>query len=155
MNSRRRVKNVRRLNSIMPKKPDMKKLKAQMGALAERIAHEGFKTKLDYSIDSIKQVDSILDAIHKDYKKTRSEDGLQGIALEFGAYIVKVIEQHFGPAEWERDDPSFGKDTFPLRWRDTTIFPVGWCLKRILNGPGDDVWSKFQTLVLNHQANQH
>lgn len=132
----------------------MQKLKEQMSALAERIANEGFKTKLDYSIDSIKQVDTILDAIHQDYKKTGSKTGLEGIALEFGAYIVKVTEQHFGPAEWDRDDESFGQDTFPLRWRGTTIFPVGWCLKRILNGPADDVWLKFQTLVLNHVSNQ-
>ena len=138
----------------MSKNLDIQQLKEQMSRLAERIAYEGFKTKLDYSVGSIKKVDSILDAIHKDYKKTRSETGLEGIALEFGAYIVKVTEQHFGPAEWARDDESLGEDTFPLQWRGTTIFPVGWCLKRILNGPGDDVWSKFQTLVLNHETNQ-
>jgi hypothetical protein len=74
---------------------------------------------------------------------------LQGIALEFGAYIIRVIEQHFGPVDWQRDHPSFGEDSFPLYWRETTLFPVGWCLKRILDGTGDDVWSKFQTLVLD------
>ena len=90
-------------------------------------------------------------AIHKDYKKTRSENGLQGIALEFGAYIVRVTEQHFGPAEWERDDASLGKDTFPLRWRGTTIFPVGWRLKRIVNGPGDTPRERSQLLLSGKQ----
>jgi len=127
----------------------MRQLKEQMSALAERIAREAFSTHLDYSVESIRQVERILGAIHDDYKSTRSEEGLQGIALEFGVYIVKVIERHFGPAEWMRDHESLGKDTFPLQWRGSTIFPFQWCMKRIFDGPGDDVWLKFKTLVLD------
>jgi hypothetical protein len=134
----------------MPNRSSTAELKDKMSALAERIALEGFKIKLDYSVESIKQVESILAKLHKDYKRTRSEDGLQGIALEFGAYIVKVIEKHFGSVTWERDHPSIGQDTFPLQWRGTTLFPFGWCMKRILDGPGDDVWFKFHALILKH-----
>jgi hypothetical protein len=74
---------------------------------------------------------------------------LRGIALEFGSYIVKVIERHFGSAEWQRDHETFGKDSFPLRWQDKIIFPYQWCMKRIFDGPGDDVWFKFKALVLD------
>ena len=133
---------------IMAKQSDMQQLKNEMSALAERIAQEGFGIHLNYSVESIKQVERILGDVHRDYKSTHSEEGLQGIALEFGAYIVKVIEQHFGSAEWQRNDASFGEDTFPLQWRGSTLFPVGWCMKRILDGAGDNVWLKFKTLVL-------
>ena len=128
--------------------PPMPQLKEQMSALAEKIASDAFGVKLDYSVDSLKDVERILGEIHEEYKQTGSEEGLQGIALEFGAYIVKIIERHFGPAEWLRDDATMGKDTFPLRWRETTLFPVAWCGKRIFDGPADDIVSKFDALVL-------
>lgn len=120
-----------------------------MSVLAERIAWEGFGTHLDYSVESIMQVERILEVIHDEYKSTRSEEGLQGIALEFGSYIVKVVERHFGSAEWERDHDSFGKDSFPLQWRGATLFPFQWCMKRIFDGPEDNVWLKFKVLVLD------
>ncbi len=81
-------------------------------------------------------------------RKTRSDAGLNGAALEFAAYIVSVIQCHFPPAQWERDCPSFGVDTFPLHWRGASIYPYAWCQKRIFDGPGDNVWSKFDALVL-------
>ena len=127
--------------------PPMPQLKEQMSALAEKIASDGFGVKLDYSVDSLKHVEHILGEIHEEYKQTASEEGLHGVALDFGAYIVKIIERHFGPAEWLRDDPSMGKDTFPLRWRGTTLFPVAWCGKRIFDGPADDIVFKFDALV--------
>jgi hypothetical protein len=130
----------------MPTLP-MPQLKEQMSALAEKIASDGFALKLDYSVASLKHVERILGEIHKEYKQNGSEEGLHGIALEFGAYIVKIIERHFGPAEWLRDDPSMGKDTFPLQWRGTTLFPVAWCGKRIFDGPADDIVFKFDALV--------
>lgn len=32
------------------------------------------------------------------------------------------------------------------------LFPVGWCLKRIIDGPGDDVVSKWKALVVNRDG---
>jgi hypothetical protein len=127
---------------------DMPAIKARMCSLAERIAKESYGIRLDYSPASIERVEEILASIHNDFRKTGSTDGLKGIALEFGAYTVTVIEMHFGPAVWKRDHPEFGKDSFPLHWQGSTIFPFGWCEKRIMDGPGDNVWTKFQELVL-------
>ena len=137
----------------MTKELEIHELKNKLSTLAERVANEAFGKQLDYSVESVKEVESILAVLHEEYKSTGSEDGLQGIAMEFGAYIVKVIEEHFGPAEWQRNDESFGDDTFPLQWRGSTLFPVGWCLKRLLDGAADDVWFKFEALVLNHEVN--
>jgi hypothetical protein len=73
---------------------------------------------------------------------------MNGIALEFAAYIVKVIETNYEPGEWVRDHPDFGKDAFPYRWKGKELFPFAWCQKRIFDGPADDVWAKFKALVL-------
>jgi len=133
----------------MPKQTDLQKLKEQMSLLAERIAREGFKIHLDYSVKSIEQVEHILGKIHDEYKSTKSEEGLQGIAFEFAAYIVKVIEQNFGDVEWQRNHSTIGENTFPLQWRNSTLFPFGWCLKRIYDGKEENLWIKFKVSVVD------
>lgn len=132
----------------MPERPDPNEIQAELCGLAESIASENFGIRLDYSVDSIPQVERILGAFHEHFTKTRSDDGLNGIALGFAAYIVRVIQRNFGPATWERDCPSFGEDAFPLHWRGSSIYPYAWCQKRIFDGPADDVWFKFQAIVL-------
>jgi replicative DNA helicase len=64
---------------------DLEKLKHEMSALAERIASEVYGIELDYSTESIKQVEKILGRLHKEYKKTKSDEGYAGIAFEFAA----------------------------------------------------------------------
>jgi hypothetical protein len=128
--------------------PELDKLKEEMSSLAERIASEGFGIKLDYSIESIKQADKVLGELHKAYKKSKDDEGYTGIAFEFAAYIVKVIEKNVGPVRWERDHPEMGEDSFPLYLGDGALFPFAWCSKRLYDGPGDDLWSKFSVLVL-------
>ena len=114
---------------------------------ANQIA-ENYRIKLDFSHRSIKLVEKILAKVHKDYRKSQNEEGLSGIALEFATYIVAVIERNGEKGRWERNHPDFGEDSFPFYWKDTTLFPYAWCLKRIFDGKGDDVWAKYKTMVL-------
>jgi len=39
-----------------------------------------------------------------------------------------------------------GEKSYPLHWLGGDSFPVGWCFKRIMNGPEDNVWDKFQVV---------
>jgi len=128
--------------------PDLEELKDDMSKLAVRIADEGFGVKLDYSIESIKQAEKILGELHKAFKATKDDDGYTGIAFEFASYIVKVIEKNAGPVRWERDHPEMGPDSFPLYMGEEAIFPFGWCIKRLYDGPSDDIWTKFCVFVL-------
>lgn len=123
-------------------------LRTQLVPLAEQIAATLVpSTPLDYSPQSVQVVERVLALVHEDFVDSGSDDGLRGIALEFAAYLVEVIDRNYGPVEWLRDDLEFGSDSFPLLWRDQTLFPFAWCEKRIFDGPGDDVWMKFVTLV--------
>jgi hypothetical protein len=127
-------------------------LRKQLVALALQIGeNEGYP--LDFSPQSVQEVEAILASLHEYYVQTKNEDGLFGIALEFGAYLIEVIERNYPPkGRWRRDHPDLGKNTFPFEWRGATIFPVAWCQKRIWDGPGDDVVSKFEMLVVQRQA---
>jgi hypothetical protein len=117
-------------------------------SLARRVAYEHFGIRLDLSTRSVRHVDRILAAIHKEHLRSRSNEGFDGIALEFAAYIVDVIQRNFGPAHWERDCSRCGADAYPLHWRELTLYPYEWCRKRIYDGGADAVWSQFQAVVL-------
>lgn len=126
-------------------------LRDQLAGHAVEIG-EAFGRRLDYSIKSVKQVEKILGEIHREYSRTKDDSGLSGIAIEFGAYLIKVLEQHFGTGTWERHHPEIGSDTFPYYWEGRTLFPYSWCEKRIFDGPGDNVWVKFNALVVKEAS---
>jgi hypothetical protein len=127
---------------------ELKKLQLELSGLALQLA-EIAKVDLDYSVASIKQVEAILTQIHAQYKSNHDITGIEGMALELAAYIVTVIEKHIGAGKWERDSKEFGKDTFPYHLSNgRIIFPYIWCLKRIHDGDGENVWDKFQALVI-------
>ena len=131
---------------------ELDRLKDEMSRLAEQVA-EKFGITLDYSNESIVQVESILGEFHKEFKKTGDAQGLNGVAFEFAAYIVKVVETNVGPIRWERDHPQMGEASFPLYLADDqAAFPFAWCSKRIFDGPEDDVWSKYRVFILKDTA---
>ena len=126
-------------------------LQIRLTDLALQVAREGFGKRLDFSTDSIREVESILAAVHEEYVKTQNEEGLNGIALEFGAYIATTIQRNTGEGVLERDHPEFGEASFPFHFGGGTLFPYGWCVKRIFDGPADDIWSKYRALVLERR----
>jgi hypothetical protein len=133
----------------MAKTKSLTTLKQELSVLAERVAREEFGRNLDYSVESVRHVEEVLAQLHQHYATTHEKEGLRGLALEFAAYLIGVIERNFGAGTWRRDHEHLGPETFPYEWRGADLFPYGWCLKRILDGPQDDVWAKFQTLVVS------
>ena len=133
-----------------PIQQQMSDLKETLSALAVQVGKESFSITLDYSEASIEKVEFILGELHKEYAKTKREDGIRGLAAEFAAYIIKVIEKHYEAGVWTRDHPSMGVGSFPYEWRGATIFPASWCFKRIVDGVGDDVSVKYRVFVVEH-----
>ncbi len=108
-----------------------------------------FGSPLNYSIRSVKKVEKILGQLEHDYSRRDDKSGLTGNSLQFGAYLIKVIEANFDSGRWERNHPELGEDAFPYFWKDKIIFPCAWCEKRLIDGSGDNVWTKFRVLVLD------
>lgn len=131
----------------MEEEQELDDLKERLSRLAEQVAL-AFGKKLDYSTNSVYEVEKILGQLHKHYKKTHDDEGLNGLALEFAAYIIKVIEKNLSKGQWKRDHSVFGKDTFPYTWDGKEILPYSWCQKRIFDGSRDNIWAKFQVIVM-------
>jgi len=128
--------------------PVTQELRNKLVNFAISTAEEGFDIKLDFSHNSIKSVERILDVIHSDYLQNKNETGLNGIAINFAAYIVETILRNTNEGIWYSDHLEFGEKSYPLYWKGSVIFPFAWCQKRIFDGRGDDVWFKYKTIIL-------
>lgn len=126
-------------------------LKADMIKYALEIG-QIFELNLDFTDDSIKNVEKILSEIHDEYVSTKNDEGLNGVAIQFGFYIMETIEQNHGKAWFERNHKDFGENSFPFYWNEMTLFPIGWCQKRIFDGPDDNIWPKYKIVVIEKRT---
>ncbi len=120
---------------------------------AVHTARTAYGLTLDYSPKSVEAVEAILAKLHEEHKGSpfplarEKEEGWR-----WGAYVGEVILR-LSPGHWEADHPAGGKGSFPVRVARGDSFPIGWCRKRIVNGPEDNVWHKFQILYLKERVN--
>jgi hypothetical protein len=97
---------------------------------------------VDYSLDSIKVIEEELGRISKEVDRAKPQSGTFGTALGYGAYIGEVFRRRDG-GSWAEDHPVGGPRSFPLALNNQrTLFPVGWCWKRLTAGEEDNVYHK-------------
>lgn len=106
--------------------------------------------KLDFTPESVERVESILADLHDTHRRSSIDDQkLVKEALKWGGYIGEAIKRQ-RTSEWAVDSAVGGPGSFPIVYADEDeSFPVRWCYKRIVNGAEDNVWHKFEILVLN------
>jgi hypothetical protein len=126
-----------------------------MAALAEEAIRYAAtrNVTLDYSPDSVAKVEEMLEELHKSFAAGQLSDiDLQLHAHQFGAYIGEVLRRQYG-GHWAEDHHAAGPKTYPIHWQKknspdpNASFTVGWCGKRIVNGPEDNVWHKYQVVT--------
>jgi hypothetical protein len=113
---------------------------------AVKDAKENNQVALDYTPDSIQNVENILEHLHDQYVKNPSSLSANGLGSAYGAYIGEVIRRSEADAKWERDDPVGGEKSYPIIWGGGHSYPMAWCYHRIVNGPEDNVWIKYRVL---------
>lgn len=110
--------------------------------------------KLDFSEDSLKKVEDILDMYYKDipkgiikrmFKKCPTQEEIIQMAKVWGGYIGEVMRQNFG-GEWTSEDLFGEKNLIILTVGETKVFPVAKAYKRIVNGKEDDIYFYYKVL---------
>ena len=119
---------------------------AYLAEEARDIAKKEHQVDLDYSVESIRKVETILGTLHAEYKKNPATPGVRGLASAYGAYVGEAIRRKHPGASWKQDHPTIGEKTYPLTWSGGESFPMAWCYKRITNGDEDNVWHKYVVL---------
>jgi hypothetical protein len=101
---------------------------------------------LDYSIDSIKNVDAVLGQVHDSYVKNPDSVQVEGVAAEYGAYVGEVIRRHEPGTYWTKDSKTMGQKIYPLHRGSSETYPIAWCAHKVINGDEDNIWTKYTVL---------
>jgi hypothetical protein len=117
---------------------------------AVRRAEDEFAIRLDFSADSVRQVEAILGRLHERHRQEPlGEVGLGREARLWGAYLGAVIKR-LRHGTWRKDSAAGGEGSLPLVFgKQDETFPCAWAYKRIANGDEDNVAVKFQLLILD------
>lgn len=111
---------------------------------------------LDYSLDSIRSVEEILEKLHaglsrgfwaKLLGKGPTQQDVDQVSKMYGGYMGEVFRRA-GGGEWMLDTEIVpGQNTLCLQNGDQRIWPVAKAHKRITNGSADDVWVYSQVVM--------
>lgn len=123
----------------------------------DAVDHAGasFKTQLDFSPQSVENVEAILAQLHaaiprgvwKLFRRAPPEETIDTICKMYGGYVGEVFRRERG-GTWEFDQEILpGYLIIALRKGESKIFPPSKVRKRLQNGPEDNVWFYFQVLM--------
>jgi hypothetical protein len=111
------------------------------------LAARNFGVALDWSEDSVRQVEQMLGRLHDELARTRPpQDAVWTFAKAFGSYVGEVVRRHHG-GEW--GTVSMGGQSFPglEQAGGALCWPWGKAHNRLINGPEDNVWHYYRLLV--------
>ena len=117
-------------------------------------AQDQYQTNLDYSDQSIRDVEKILDILHHELPRTVSgdmteeasmQDTVDAICNMFGGYIGEVIRREYG-GEWKIETMASDHPMVCLQVKGNYIFPSAKVYKRLANGSGDDLWFYYEVI---------
>ncbi|MBX9851089.1 MAG: hypothetical protein K2X86_04945 [Cytophagaceae bacterium] len=117
----------------------------------------GFGKELNYSEESIKDVEGILGYYSEDLhpgffkkimrgilKENPSDAQISSMAIVWGSYIGEVFKRHAGAScEWAVENVFGEGEILHLKAGDSRLFPIEKAYKRLVNGTEDNVWSFY------------
>ncbi|GMA97773.1 hypothetical protein [Pelosinus sp. IPA-1] len=131
-------------------------IQEQMSSLANTAVRyaQKFNEKLDFSRESIKVVEEILEYYFQDLQNCAadekpSEEQVWSMALIWGAYIGEVMRRELGPDYiWSNEEKFEEKTPHILKvGKSQCAFPINKVHKRLLNGPEDNIVSFVDVLI--------
>jgi hypothetical protein len=116
-------------------------------AYAEQAVAAGrkFDTRLDYSENSLMEVEVILARVERQMQSSgHSTDSMDEICKVWGSYIGEVVRRRFG-GEWSIETyPGKQFATLTLSIGANKLFPTMKVHRRLTQGEADNVWSFYK-----------
>lgn len=112
-------------------------------------ARANFQIELDWSDESVAQVEKIAAGLHENYIRTKpSDEQIAPFYKGLGSYIGEVFRRNH-QAEWGW--VTFNGTRFPGMHRDKVglFWPWGKVQSRIVNGAEDNLWAYYQVGLLS------
>jgi hypothetical protein len=112
---------------------------------AVHAARSSHGVDLDYSSDSVRDLDQILDFAHKTLRMDVPEDRIFAFPTMWGGYLGEVIRRKWGGQWFIPGDGPF-KDQISLAVRGATISPPTQVLRRVTDGEEANLCSYLAAL---------
>jgi hypothetical protein len=124
---------------------------SQMGVCAQEavtIARDRYGISLDFSEASVKQLETLLAGIHSELPKPGdparpSDEWITSVSVTFGAYLGEIFRKNLG-GTWLKQNPRAPGSLPALSVQGNTLTPCRKVLKRILEGPAENVAFFYQ-----------
>jgi hypothetical protein len=131
-------------------------LRVRMQGMAEQAAMDAwtrYRFRLHIRVDSLPDFERYLDLVYKSPQfQNFSPKDKQAEAIVDGAFVGEAIRRTHGGFWIEKSDIP-GAGLFLLNTDGRINYPINWCLKRLVNGPEDNIYDKYVLLVL-HRTNE-
>lgn len=128
---------------------------AMAGAYAQRAvqAAQGFSAELDFSENSLMELETILGQLSRDLAAAQSSgDELSEVCKTWGSYFGEVIRRRFG-GEWSIETyPGRQFATLTLSIHGNKIFPSMKIHRRLTQGDAENVWSFYKMVKSKLEA---
>lgn len=151
------------MNISNPSPDDMLADIQYLASRAVEHAQQTFGITLDYSPDSLRQVETILGNLYS----TRPKNAFQrlfnrknaptpkqviSMATAYGSYVGEVIRKRWG-GTWSAQSATFAEPTVTLHLGPTEeVYPLNKVQKRLVNGEEDSIWFYYQVLARDHDS---
>jgi hypothetical protein len=130
----------------MPELETHDSVSAMAAAYAQKAveAARGFTAHLDYSENSLMDLETILDQLARNVTPAPSGDELSETCKTWGSYFGEVVRRRFG-GEWSIETyPGKQFATLTLSINGNKIFPSMKVHRRLAQGAGENVWSFYK-----------
>jgi hypothetical protein len=104
-----------------------------------------FNAQLDYSENSLMEVETILDGLSREMPASKpSDDDVSELCKVWGSYLGEVVRRRFG-GEWSIETyPGKQFATLTLQVNGNKLFPSIKVHRRLTEGESDNVWSFYR-----------
>lgn len=119
---------------------------SQAALTAVARARSRYEIELDHTIDSIRNVELMLGKLHQTYLADPALLDLNSMSFVLGSYLGETLRAQKPESAWERRNEE-GATAYALHLGSKTCFPMEWCLKRMIKGEEENVWTKYQAFT--------
>jgi hypothetical protein len=111
------------------------------------------KRELDFSEESIKDVEVILDTMHKTMERDKPEnEQILNSAKMYSGYLGQVIKLRWG-GEWKAESEYSFSNGPGIRVKNQDLFLMSKVYRRLVNGAEDNVWHLYQIIKKEIEGN--
>ncbi|PIP56426.1 hypothetical protein COX05_03130 [candidate division WWE3 bacterium CG22_combo_CG10-13_8_21_14_all_39_12] len=120
---------------------------------------EEFDITLDYSIESLREIDAFFDDQSTGGKPKENSllgENLGGIIFSIGAYVGETFIKNNPGTQWVTDDKNPGNDmNSSIEFESgTLVWPMQKVIKRFENGPEDSIYF-YGSQIISRESSPH